>query len=121
MNRKLNQLLQPSYQLYFFCLLLFTLLSALYSLPLAAAELAAVVCLGLYSRVSARRRRREITKYLENYAGTVDTATKDTMVNAPLPMIMFRPESGDIVWTNDRFLELSDKREHLYEIGRAHV
>ncbi len=115
MNRKLNQLLQPSYQLYFFCLLLFTLLSALYSLPLAAAELAAVVCLGLYSRVSARRRRREITKYLENYAGTVDTATKDTMVNAPLPMIMFRPESGDIVWTNDRFLELSDKREHLYD------
>lgn len=113
LNRKLNQLLQPSYQLYFFCLLLFTLLSALYSLPLAAAELAAVVCLGLYSRVSARRRRREITKYLENYAGTVDTATKDTMVNSPLPMVLFRPESDDIIWTNDRFLQLTGQREHI--------
>ena len=115
MNRKLNQLLQPSYPLYFFCLLLFALASALYSLPLAGLELAAVACLGLYSRASTRRRRREITKYLENYTGTVDTATKDTMVNAPLPMILFRPESGDIVWTNDRFLELSGQREHLYD------
>ncbi len=115
MNRKLNKLLQPSFRLYFGCLLVFSLLSALFSWPLAVLELAAVACLGLYSQESARRRRREINKYLDNYTGNVDSATKDTMVNSPLPMVLFRPESDDIIWTNDRFLHLTDQREHLYD------
>ena len=115
MNRKIAQLFQPSFQLYFVCLILFAGISALFSLPLAAAELAVVACLGLYSRTSNRRRRREISKYLENVTGTVDTATRDTMTNSPLPMIIFRPESDDIIWTNDRFLQLTGQREHLFD------
>ncbi len=115
MNRKLNQLLQPSFRLYFACLILFALLSAAFSRPLAGIELAVVVCLALYSRHAARRRRRELSRYLESYTGNVDTATKDTMVNAPLPMVLFRPESGDIIWTNDRFLQLTGQREHLFD------
>ena len=115
MNRKLNKLLQPSFRLYFLCLIGFALLSAAFSWPLAGAELAVVACLGLYSREAARRRRREINKYLDSYTGNVDTATKDTMVNSPLPMVLFRPESDDIIWTNDRFLQLTGQREHLYD------
>ena len=115
MNRKISKLLQPSLQLYFVCLIAFALLSALYSLPLAVGELAAVACLGLYNRENTRRRRKEITKYLENVTGTVDTATKDTMANSPLPMIIFRPESNDIIWTYERFLQLTGQREHLFD------
>ena len=115
MNRKLNNLLQPSFRLYFICLIIFAILSAAFSWQLAGLELAAVACLGLYSRESARRRRREINRYLDSYAGNVDTATKDTMVNSPLPMVLFRPESDDIIWTNDRFLHLTNQREHLYD------
>lgn len=112
MNRKMNKLLQPSFRLYFACLILFALLSAAFSWQLALVELGLVACLGLYSRESARRRRNEINKYLDSYAGTVDSATKDTMINSPLPMVLFRPESDDIIWTNDRFLRLSGQREH---------
>jgi len=115
LNRKLNNLLQPSFRLYFICLVLFALMSAAFYWPLACVELGVVLCLGLYSRESARQRRREINKYLDNYTGTVDVATKDTMVNSPLPMVLFRPESDDIIWTNDRFLRLTGQREHLYD------
>lgn len=115
MNRKIAQLFQPSFQLYFVCLIVFAVLSAFFSLPLAGLELAIVACLGIYNRENNRRRRREITKYLESVTGTVDTATKDTMTNAPLPMIIFRPESDDIIWTNDRFLQLTGEREHLFD------
>ena len=45
----------------------------------------------------------------------MDVATKDTMVNAPLPMVIFRPQSGDIVWSNDRFLQLAGEREHIFD------
>jgi len=115
LNRKISQLFQPSFQLYFVCLVAFSLLSAVYSLPLAGIELGIVLLLGLYNQVNGRRRRREINKYLDSVTGTVDTATKDTMTNAPLPMIIFRPESDDIIWTNDRFLELTGQREHLFD------
>ena len=115
MNRKLNQLFQPSFRLYFLFLILFAILSAAFSLPLAGLELAIVVGLGVYARESGRRRRKELNKYLDNYTGTVDTATKDTMVNSPLPMVLFRPESDDIIWTNDRFLQLTGQKEHLYD------
>ena len=121
MNRKLNQLLQPSFRLYFGCLIVFALLSAAYSLSLALLELAVIACLALYSRISTQRRRRDITKYLDNYTGTVDTATKDTMVNSPLPMVLFRPESGDVVWTNDRFLQLTGQREHLFDVKLSNL
>ena len=30
-------------------------------------------------------------------------------------MIIFRPESGDIIWTNDRFLQLTGDKEHLFD------
>lgn len=115
MNRKLHQLFQPSLQLYFVCLVVFALASALFSLPLAVLELMVVALLGLYHRANLRKRRREVTKYIENITGTVDVAAKDTMVNSPLPMVIFRPESGDIIWTNDRFLKLTDDGEHLFD------
>ncbi len=115
MNRKINKLLQPSFRLYFACLILFALLSAAFCWQLALVELALVLLLALYSRQAAVRRRRELNKYLDSYTGNVDTATKDTMINSPLPMVLFRPESGDIIWTNERFLRLSDQREHLYD------
>ena len=121
MNRKISKLLQPSAQLYFVILILFALASALFSIPLAVLEAVVVLILGLYTRTSGHKRRREITKYIENITGNVDVATKDTMVNSPLPMVIFRPESDDIIWTNDRFLRLTGDREHLFDAKLSSV
>ena len=121
MNRKMTQMLQPSFQLYFVCLILFAAASAFFSLYLAAAEAVVVVLLGLYYRENSRRRRREIAKYIENVTGNMDVATKDTMVNSPLPMVIFRPESDDIIWTNDRFLHLAGEKEHLFDAKLSSV
>ena len=121
MNRKISKLLQPSVQLYFVILILFALASALFSIPLAVLEAVVVLILGLYTRTSGHKRRREITKYIENITGNVDVATKDTMVNSPLPMVIFRPESDDIIWTNDRFLRVTGDREHLFDAKLSSV
>ena len=121
MNRKISKLLHPSVQLYFVILILFALASALFSIPLAVLEAVVVLILGLYTRTSGHKRRREITKYIENITGNVDVATKDTMVNSPLPMVIFRPESDDLIWTNDRFLRLTGDREHLFDAKLSSV
>ena len=45
MNRKLPRLFQPSLQMYFTCLILFALASALFNLPLAALVIGIVIVL----------------------------------------------------------------------------
>ena len=114
-KNKLSRLLEPSLPLYFLCLVAFAALSALFSLPLAAGELAVVVLLYLYFRRSTALRQREIIQYIENVTCNMDTATKDTMVNAPLPMVIFRPENDEVIWSNDRFLQITGERDHLFD------
>ena len=111
MNRKINQLLQQRVQLYFICLALFAVVSAAFNLWVAVVEGLIVVLLGLYYQRTSRRRKKEIVKYIETVTGSVDVASKDTMTNSPLPMVIFRLESDDVIWTNERFLQLSKGRE----------
>ena len=115
MNKKLTRLLEPSYELYFFCLMLFALASAFFNVYLALGQGVIVLLMALYYRNTSRRRKREVTKYIDALTGTVDVATKDSMVNSPLPMLIFRPERDEIIWSNDRFLQLLGEREHLFD------
>ena len=116
-KKKLSHLLEPSLRLYFVCLVIFAVASAFcHNWVLAAAELIVVVLLYLYFRRSNAQRQKEILKYIENVTCNMDTATKDTMVNAPLPMVIFRPESDEVIWTNDRFLQISGAREHMFDL-----
>ena len=121
MSRKITQLFHPSFQLYFICLLVFALLSSLYSLPLAGVELVVILCLAFYNRQNTSRRKKEINKYLDSVTDTVDTASRDTMVNSPLPMIIFRPESDEIIWSNERFLRLTNQKEHIFDTKLSSV
>ena len=114
-KNKLSHLLEPSFRLYFVFLLLFAALDALFSLPVAVLELAVVVILYLYFRRSSAARQKDILSYIENVTCNMDSATKDTMVNAPLPMVIFRPENDEVIWSNDRFLQITGERDHMFD------
>ena len=116
MNQKLTALLSPRFGLYFLCLLLFAGASAITkNYYLAVAEAVAAVLLFLGYHLSGARRRRETEKYLRRLAGNVGLAAKDTMLNCPMPVVMFQPDTGDVVWSNDRFLSVIGKEEHLFD------
>ena len=115
MNKKIFRLFEPSYSLYFFCLMLFVLAAFFFDMYLALAEGVVVILLALFFRRSSRRRRKELDRYIDAITGTVDVAAKDSLVNSPLPMLIFRPERDEIVWSNDRFLALDGDRESLFD------
>lgn len=114
-KKRLSRLLEPGLQLYFVCLLVFALASFFLNLYLGIAETVVVALLFVYFRQSTAQRQKEILKYIDNITCNVDVATKDTMINAPLPMVIFRPESDEVIWSNDRFLQLTGEREHLFD------
>ena len=114
-KKKLSRLLEPGYQLYFICLAVFALLSVIFDPVLGAAEGAVVVLLYVYFRHNSTQRQKEILKYIDSVTCNMDEATKDTMLNAPLPMVIFRPESDEVIWSNDRFLQITGAREHLFD------
>ena len=114
-KNKLTHLMEPSFRLYFAFLILFAVVTALFSIPVAVIQLAVVTILYLYFRRNNAMRQKEILKYIENVTCNMDSATKDTMVNAPLPMVIFRPENDEVIWSNDRFLQITGEREHMFD------
>ena len=115
-RKKLSRLLEPGMRLYFIVMLLFAVAAAMtQNYILAAVEVAITAVIYIYFRQGTAHRRKEILKYIDSVSYNVDAATKDTMLNAPLPMVIFRPDSDEVIWSNDRFLKLTGEREHLFD------
>ena len=115
-NKKLSRLLEPNLKLYFLCMVLFCCATAVVSPLLALAEAAVIVALYAYFTKANQKRRQGILQYIDSLTGSVDTASKSTLINSPLPIMVFRPDTGEVIWSNENFLQLAGVREHLFEM-----
>ena len=115
-NKKLSRLLEPNLKLYFLCMVLFCCAAAVVSPLLALAEAAVIVALYAYFTKANQKRRQGILQYIDSLTGSVDTASKSTLINSPLPIMVFRPDTGEVIWSTENFLQLAGVREHLFEM-----
>ena len=117
MRKKISALAMPRFHLYFVCLVLFAAVTAfLGDYWVALAELALVGLLyAVYCR-QIRRRQREVTHYLEKLEGNVDQATRSGILDCPLPVVVFRPDTDEVIWTNKQFLKLSGDRDRVFDL-----
>ena len=68
--------------------------------------------------VSRRRNKvmqQQLHQYVERISGGADTAKTSNMLFAPMPMMVFNPDSEDVLWANDLFAELPGVGENIYE------
>ena len=115
-NKKLSRLLEPNLKFYFAVMLLFAVAAIPVNWQLALAEGTLTVLLYFYFRQSNQKRRQGVLQYIDSVTGSVDTASKSTLINSPLPTLVFRPDTGVIIWSNESFLQLAGVREHLFEM-----
>lgn len=115
MNQKLNRLLEPKVKLYLCFLLIFALITFIFSSQVGMVELIIVALLFVIYLFTRSERRKETAKYIASVTSNIDAASKDTMVNSPFPMVIFQPDTGDVIWSNDRFLKITGDREHLFD------
>ena len=114
--QKLTRMLAPRIGLYFVVMLAFCGVTAMLGKREAAvAELAVVAVLALAYLASGLRRRKEATRYLKELLDSMDQATRDSTLNCPLPLVMFRPDTDEVVWSNDHFLRLTGSEEGIFD------
>ena len=100
-NKKLSRLLEPNLKFYFAVMLLFAVAAIPVNWQLALAEGTLTVLLYFYFRQSNQKRRQGVLQYIDSVTGSVDTASKSTLINSPLPTLVFRPDTGEIIWSNE--------------------
>lgn len=114
-SKALNKLTETGFRVFFFLCLVFAVLSALYNFWLALGEIGAILLLYLYLHAGITKRKKETIAYIEEMTSGIETASKGTVISSPLPVVIFRPDTDDIIWSNDRFLALTGDRDHLFD------
>ena len=119
LSKKLIRGFRTNIMLYGMCLAAFVIAAIPLSPLLAVAE-ALVSALVLY--VGVRRNRmaqHSVRQYLDRVSGGMDTARSSNMLYAPLPMLVFDLNTGEILWGNDRFVGLTGLKDKLFEVTVA--
>ena len=105
-NKKLARLLEPNTKLFVICMALFAVLSFSVDRPLGLLQAAVTAMVFFYARSVNNKRKQNVLQYIDSVTGSVDSASKSTLVNSPLPTMVFRPDAGEIIWSNEAFLQL---------------
>ncbi len=116
MNKKILQLLAPRFYFYFVVMLLFCGVTLYLGRgDVALAELIVTAVLYCVYYASARQRRANTDSYLAQLTSRLDRAGGDSTVHCPLPMVIFTPDTDEVIWSNDRFLHLAGRTEGIFD------
>ncbi len=121
MNKKQQKLMEPGMRLYLFILLAYAAATLFFDNRLAMAEGAVIFLLHIYSIVSARQRRREFKAYIESVTYNAESAANNTLINFPLPMVVFKLNDYGIIWGNQSFWGMCGRSEPSFEANLTNL
>lgn len=117
LKKKLDQLMKRDL-LVFVLLLVFALTTLAWNLAVGVVELVLTLAALLIALLQRYRRNREMNELLTHLGAELEDSGKSTMLNAPFPMMIFRPASEEIIWSNDQFLSIIGAEEQQFA---AHI
>lgn len=111
-RKKLSRIFIPKAGFYLwvilFLIVIITILNPLVSIP----GYVLFVFLVIYNYKSTHIRNKEITKYIETLTFNIDSATKDTLLNFPMPLVLAELD-GNTIWYNSSFREIFGDEDFL--------
>lgn len=113
MNKKIQRLVEPSMGMFLVVLVIFAAVTFFFHLELALAECGVILLLIVYSIISSRRKKRALVEYIESVTYNVESAKTDTLLNFPLPMVVFTLDDYHVVWGNQVFFDIAGGKPHL--------
>lgn len=114
-SKKLSRIFIPKAGFYLwiilFLIVIITVLNPLVAIP----GYVLFIFLVIYNYKSTHIRNREITKYIETLTFNIDCATKDTLLNFPMPLVLAELD-GTTVWYNSSFKGIFEAEDSLQEM-----
>ena len=117
MNNKFQKLVAPGMRLYLLIMAFFAGITFFIHEKLALAEAAIILILIVYSLLDARRRRKQLVDYIEDVTYNAESAKNNTLMNFPLPIVVFKMDDYQIIWGNQIFFNLFGKQKPSFEAG----
>ncbi|TYQ14999.1 UNVERIFIED_CONTAM: c-di-AMP phosphodiesterase-like protein [Acetivibrio alkalicellulosi] len=111
-SKKFSGIFIPKASFYLFVIFLLVVIIGLLEIVVAIPGFALFLFLLYYNFRSNYKRKKDITKYIENLTFNIDTATKDTLLNFPMPLVVIELD-GTIIWYNSSFKKVFGEEELL--------
>lgn len=120
MNKGFQKLVAPGMRLYLLIMIVFAAITFFFANEtLAFAEAAVIVILIIYSLLDARRRRKRLVDYIEDVTYNTESAKNNTLMNFPLPIVVFKIDDHQIIWGNQIFFNLFGQQKPSFEVSLA--
>jgi len=81
-----------------------------YGRILAGIQAGVIIFAAVFLHMTSRRRTTKLLGYLESISDSMDLTVRDT----PLPVLMYNSETGEVVWSNERFTSLIGTDEPFF-------
>lgn len=101
-NKKFSGMFTPRASFYLWFIFVLVIVINILNWKFAVPGYILLVFLVYYNFRSNYTRQKEITKYIENLTFNIDMATKDTLLNFPMPLVVIELD-GTIIWYNSSF------------------
>lgn len=115
MNKKLQKLIEPGTRLFILIMVLFAVATFFFNETLAIIEGGVIALLLIYYFLAARHRRKQLVEYIENVTYNAESAKNNTLMNFPLPIVVFNMSDNQIIWGNQIFFNLFGDRQPSFE------
>lgn len=117
-----QRLFEPNTRPFVFFLIVFAVATlVLKNYYLAAAEGVVILGLIIYSVITRSRRRKALLAYIESVTYDAETAKNNTLLNFPLPIVVFRLDDSRIIWGNEMFFSISGLSGSRTDISLAEL
>ncbi len=111
-NKKFLGVFLPRLNLYLFIIFVLISVIASYKWFIAVPLYIMLAFLIWFNYRMSHKRQKEITKYIENLTLNIDSATKDTLLNFPMPLALIQLD-GTIIWYNSSLRKIFDGKDLL--------
>lgn len=111
-NNRFFKLLIPDTKIYLIIISVFIALISFYNIVIGIAGIFVLAYLIYYNLKISNIRREEWTRYIEGLSSDIDSATKQAILNLPIPLTIIEFD-GTITWYNSKFLEVIDRKDIL--------
>ena len=115
LSKKIIRGFRTNMTLYSLCLVAFVAVTVPFEPLLAAAEGLVAILVILVGRRRNKMAQASVRQYMDRVSGGMDTARSSNMLYAPLPMLVFDVTTGEILWCNDMFMQLTAQKEKIFE------